>query len=73
MLLHSQGPDVNNDVPDEYSGLARFINDCGENGPMQGHKKWTDGKGNDHIMLVAERDIEPVEEILCDYGADFLP
>ena len=61
------------DAADESSGLARYINDCGEERPNARPKVWHDGKGNHHIMIVAERNIEPGEEILYDYGGDFLP
>ena len=61
------------DAADESSGLARYINDCGEERPNARPKVWNDGKGNHHIMIVAERNIEPGEEIHYDYGGDFLP
>ena len=49
------------DGSDERSGLARFINDCGDGKPNSKIKLHTDKKGERHIKIVCERPIRKGE------------
>ena len=61
------------DATEETSGLARFINDCGDDKPNAKAKVHTDVNGQRHIKIVCERPINAGEEITYDYQGEFMP
>ena len=61
------------DATEETSGLARFINDCGDDKPNAKARVHTDVNGQRHIKIVCERPINAGEEITYDYQGEFMP
>ena len=62
------------DATDKDSGLARYINDCGNlKKPNARVKPYKDKNGKPHIQIVCERPIKIGDEITYDYKGQYMP